>query len=184
MGKQGENWCHTADSPSMKFPPHVYPLYPWIITTLLPLSWFLTRPNYDLLRENELTNSAVSRNTPGWQRKICPRTSALTACDIRGRVLPQQTWCRIKAKGWYFHDHTDLKHRLKSIWTSHKVPACVMESVTQQNLCLASRKLQKHQQLRSPDAGLFKTAAKLWIIQSISSSLCFGFKLSLMRLSS
>lgn len=36
MGKQVENWCHTADSPSMKFPPHVYPFYPWIITTLLP----------------------------------------------------------------------------------------------------------------------------------------------------
>lgn len=32
MGKQGENWCHTADSPSMKFPPRVYSLYPWIIT--------------------------------------------------------------------------------------------------------------------------------------------------------
>lgn len=38
MGKQGENWSHTADLPSMKFPPHVYPFYPWIITTLLTLS--------------------------------------------------------------------------------------------------------------------------------------------------
>lgn len=43
MGKQGENWCHTAGLPSMKFPPRVYPLYPWIITMLLPVSWFLTR---------------------------------------------------------------------------------------------------------------------------------------------
>lgn len=47
MSKQGENWCHMADLPSMKFPPHVYPFYPWIIT-VLPLSWFLTRTNCDL----------------------------------------------------------------------------------------------------------------------------------------
>lgn len=56
MSKQEENACHTADLPSMKFPPHVYPLYPWIITTLLPLCWFLTRPNCDLfLRDGEQT---------------------------------------------------------------------------------------------------------------------------------
>lgn len=83
MGKQGENWCHTADLPSMKFPPHVYPLYPWIITTLL-LFWFLTRPNCDLFfsfkkiwARISSTVPSTTRNWLGWQGKFCPRTSAL-----------------------------------------------------------------------------------------------------------
>lgn len=46
-----------------------------------------------------------------------------------GRVVPQQTRCRIKAKGWYFCDHTRLRHHPGWVWTSHKMPECIIQSL-------------------------------------------------------
>lgn len=85
MGKQGENWCHTVDLPSMKFPPHVYPFTLglsqrccfsdfWQGPTVV---CFSVKKKKKRWTRNFSTVPFTTQNWLGWQRKFCPRTSAL-----------------------------------------------------------------------------------------------------------
>lgn len=99
--------------------------------------WFLTRPNCDLFfSESKQTIPVVCHtrhitHLAGREKNLPKDMCFKKPCMLKwhwGRVLPQQTRCHIKVKGWYFCDHTHLWHHPECVWTSHKMPECIISS--------------------------------------------------------
>lgn len=109
---------------------------------LLHLSWFFDTAQPRLVFQFKSKQTIPTSLSPlGWQRKICPRTSALKKKHrlLRCCRVPQQTTCRIKAKGWCFCDHTRSRHHPRTVLTPHEM--AVYHTVS---LCLVSVKWRWH----------------------------------------
>lgn len=86
MGKQGENWHHTVNLPSMKFPPHVYPFYPWIISPMVPLLMF-DKSRGDFRREGWNNSRRVQHKMPNsWKTKSAQGQVLQKHCSLRSHM--------------------------------------------------------------------------------------------------
>lgn len=148
MGKQGENWHHTAVLPSVKFSPRVYPFYPWIITLLLPLPCFyfffpfsfLTGPNCHLflVKANNSSCKAIRDITHlAGRKKLAQRQERFPKSCMLGICIPITDKVSHQSKGVIFVWSNMLN---VAPWVQPNISVYQTQAVTK-NLRLVSMKL-------------------------------------------